>query len=174
MSKVADQTIETPNNDVGQAYELGYLLSPLVPADKVGETVESVIKQALAAVGAKIVLENDPRMIPLAYPIKQVVDNKGTTFREAYFGTIYFDASADVATGLAADWQRSPMLIRHLLIKNSPPAPQKSPAPAPSRPEADTPSTKPTLNRAVIDREIEDLLTEADTPTTEVAAIKQE
>lgn len=116
---MANQT-EAMTNDELQPYELAYLLSPLTMADKVDETTERLMRAALLGVEARIEGEERARMIALAYPLKRVVENKASIFREAYFGAIYFEAKPESVIALEAAWRQAPELIRCLLIKSSP------------------------------------------------------
>ncbi len=115
-----DQSGVAEIKDGLQPYELAYLLSPLIAADKVVETIERLLKSALSGVEAEVEREELARMIPLAYPLKRVVENKSSTFREAYWGVIYFRAEPERAASLEANWRQAPELIRYLLLRRSP------------------------------------------------------
>ncbi len=147
-----------------QSYELGFLLSPLVTAERVEATVARLIKAVLQKIGAEVEHEEMAKMITLAYPIKRVVDNKGSVFREAYFGVIYFQAVSDQMAGLESAWQRLPELVRHILIKRLPADIRRQAnrtAMAEERlahPIKEQPSE---LDKEAIDKEIEGLLAEA-------------
>lgn len=98
-----------------KSYELGYLLTPLLPEDKVPEAVEQIKSLITGALG-EVKQANSPRLINLAYPIKRVIEHKGTTFRDAYFGTVHFAAPGEGAQILVASLKKSATIIRHLLI----------------------------------------------------------
>ena len=163
---------DTPEiKDEKQAYELGFLLSPLVVADQAVATVDKLLKSALLAIGGEVEREEAPQLIPLAYPLKRTIDNRGTIFREAYFGVIYFRAEPLAMASLETDWQCLPELVRHLLIRRSPAdlrwhANQAALATRPalartSLPAGEKMSDK--INEEAIDKEIEGLLAETST-----------
>lgn len=150
-----------------QSYELGFLLSPLVAAEQVEATVTKLIKDVLQKIGAQVEREEGAKMITLAYPIKRVVDNKGSVFREAYFGVIYFQAIPDQVVGLEGAWQRLPELVRHILIKRSPADIRRQANRAVMAEERLAHSIKEQkeqsgeVDKEAIDKEIEGLLAEA-------------
>ncbi len=152
-------------SEAGKLYELGYLLTPLLAGDKVAETVESGLKALILTAGGEIKRENQPRLITLAYPIKQVIEHKGSTFREAYFGSLYFEAPAEAISMIQAGLKKSPQLIRQLLIIVHQPLirPEfKRPSRAKLTPAPAAPPVrfeKPAMTAEALDREIEDLLT---------------
>lgn len=160
-------------NDEIAHYELGYLLSPLVASDKLAETIESELKHWLAAAQAEISGELPAKLMPLAYPIKKVVEHKGSTFREAYFGAIYFSCRPELLENLETSLSKSSLLIRSLVIKLSPAAYTwltHAPRPVPALPESainpellnqDEPApVTPVapMSTAAIDQEIDQLL----------------
>lgn len=98
------------------AYEIGYLLTPLVPEEQVAATVERVIVGALTAAGATVGVQTGPKLIPLAYRIKKMIDNRHQTFSEAYFGSIRFIASPEAGAAIGATLGRVPELVRSLLV----------------------------------------------------------
>lgn len=156
-----------PKNDEITHYELGYLLSPLVAADKLAETVEAEVKQWLAEAKAEIGGEMSARPGSLAYAIKKVVEHKGSTFREAYFGAIYFSCRPELLEKLENGLKKSPVVIRSLIIKLSPVIYTllTRTRPAPVRPEVATgadesaqPAHATPMSTAAIDQEIDQLL----------------
>lgn len=153
-----------PMTEEGKLYELSYLLTPLVAPEAVAETVEQEIKRRLLAASAAIKHEMPPRLRTLAYPIKKVVEHKGSIFREAYFGSIVFRAAPAAVVALEAELEKSPIIIRHLLIilparavvlpaRSRSPA---QPATAPTALPAETTGKK--MTTAAIDEEINQLL----------------
>lgn len=125
-----------------KTYELGYLLSPLVAGEALLETAEKEIKQVLTKAGAEIKKELPPRMRPLAYEIKKIVEHKGSTFREAYFGAVAFAASPSAIAEIEDKLKKSALVIRHLVIV----LPAAAFA-APARPRG-VPPTEPTPETA--------------------------
>lgn len=102
--------------DGQKTYELAYLLSPLIAAEAIAEQVEKELKQPLSVAKAELKHEFGPRLMALAYPIKKVVEHKGSTFREAYFGSLVFTCEPAAIAAIEAKLKKSHFLIRHLLI----------------------------------------------------------
>src|SRR3989344_5221501 len=121
MSEQAEMP-KTPKNDEVKAYEVGYLLSPLVAADQLTETVEKEVKRWLEQAGATIGGEMLPRSGTLAYPIKKIVEHKGSTFREAYLGAIYFTCRPEKLALVETGLKKSVLILRSLVITLSPAA----------------------------------------------------
>jgi len=154
-------------------YEIGYLLSPLVPAEEVGIRLAEAIKEPLSASHGVVTSELEPRSITLAYPVSKTENHQKTTFKEAYFGALRIAIDSAEAVALAEKLKLSPLVIRFVLIslpKNAAPMmPLKRPMirrrPASSQPavKADEAAgeKKPEMTSAEIDKEIEGLLVEA-------------
>ncbi|MBI2097712.1 MAG: 30S ribosomal protein S6 [Candidatus Vogelbacteria bacterium] len=108
---------EEITNDETRVYELGYLLSPLVSAEASAATVEQKLKQPIIAVGGSAVSDWPPRTIRLAYPIKQTIGSKLSTFREAFFGACRFRLPPEAVPAAGAALRATPELLRHLLVE---------------------------------------------------------
>ncbi len=143
-------------NDENKSYELAYLLSPLVAAESLEEQVEQEIKRLLAKARATLKSEVKATLRPLAYPIKKVVEHKGSTFREAYFGSIIFEAEPELLTALESGIKQSSLVIRHLLVT----LPARAfLTPPPARPRPSDAPTGGQMSTAAMDQEIDQLLT---------------
>ncbi|MCC6290548.1 30S ribosomal protein S6 [Candidatus Nomurabacteria bacterium] len=154
-----------PKNDELKTYELGYLLSPLVSSEQVGQTVEKDVKSLLKKAGAEVKSEIQARHRGLAYPIKKVVEHKGSIFREAYFGAIVFTCAPENIPALEEGLKKSLVLIRHLLIVLPPGALLVPAKPRVVQVEGDSPEVAESvpkveakMTEAAIDKEIEDLI----------------
>lgn len=150
-----------PHMEDQKTYELGYLLSPLVAAEAVAETVEKEIKKVLSTVKAQIKSEVVPKMRQLAYPIKKIVEHKGSTFAEAYFGAVVFVAEPSAVVEIEVKLKKSAVLIRHLLITLPPvallaPTPRRAPGTG-EAPVGEDGSAK--MTEKAMDQEIDQLLT---------------
>ena len=71
-------------------YELGYLLSPLIPAADLESIVQEQIVALIVSLGGEVAASPVPVMKTLAYLIKKDTGNKRANFKEAYFGYIHF------------------------------------------------------------------------------------
>jgi ribosomal protein S6 len=149
---------------VMEVYEVGYLLSPLVAVEALGETVERELKALLTKAGGKVKSETAPRLLKLAYPLRKVVEHKSSVFNEAYFGSVVFEAPTDAIKELGARWRNSAVIIRLLLI-NYPerlmvPHFRRAPTEV-ANPDGSpaTPALAPVTPAATLDKEIDSLLT---------------
>lgn len=149
-----------------KTYELGYLLSPLVPAEQLTETATREVKQVLERAGAKIKTEIAPRSRTLAYPIKKTVEHKSSIFREAYFGAVRFTAPPEALTAVETGLKKSPLLVRFLIVTLPPRAlapavPRRGARTEKTPPPPGGPGLSPKMTMEAIDKEIEQLLTPA-------------
>lgn len=152
----------------GRIYEIGYLLSPMIPVESLTEQVEKNLKEMIVALEGQMVSEISPRHINLAYPMKKNVEHRRFTFREAFFGALRFEASPQTAVELKEKLALAPDLIRFLLIEvpkatlldeeqakarvNHPPRP-------PISNDAERAIVTPSVLSAEIDKQIDQLLT---------------
>lgn len=97
-------------------YELAYLLSPLVPADKLEETLNQEVLSLITGLAGEITLKPNPELRKLAYTIKKVTHHQRSSFKDAYFGYIQFTALPEVIDELNNKLKKSEQLIRFLLI----------------------------------------------------------
>lgn len=93
-------------------YEIGYLLSPLIPEEKLDEEI-SVLRKLIEDRQGFIMNEGRARIQSLAYPVKG--------FDSAYFGWIKFAASPEVLPEIKISFDNPPTgedkIIRFLIIK---------------------------------------------------------
>ena len=169
-----------------KAYELGYLLSPLVAGEQLESALNAAIKSKLEKLGGSVTGELMPKMIPLAYTVGKHINNKRVRFTEAYFGAMRFEIDPAQVAELKAILERTDEVLRSLLIKLDKHAdktqlrarlPERRSyySPVPSEPvaeiSAENPaldikveekvSEKPIMTEAEIDKEIDGLLDEA-------------
>ncbi|MEK7585533.1 MAG: 30S ribosomal protein S6 [Patescibacteria group bacterium] len=152
---------------VNRVYELGYLLSPLIPSESLTDKVNQDLKALVNGFGGEIIGDNPlPAMITLAYPIKKVVDHKGLTCREAYFGAFRFRLNSSALPELIAKLKELNDLIRYLLLE-VPKATlvdeenlrnRKRVVPPTPTTEGEGPA-KPVMSADEMDKEIDQLLT---------------
>lgn len=156
-------------SDEFKTYELAYLLSPIVAPDQLEATVEKEVKAWLGKAGAEIKHEFPAQARSLAYPIKKVVEHKGSTFRNAYFGAIYFNSSAEAVVEVEANLKKSTLLIRYMILTLKPSA-LEALVTEPAKPETKPIGTLPVVDlsteksekrmtKEAIDQEIDQLLT---------------
>ena len=84
-------------------YEIGYLLSPLIPEEKLDEEI-SILRKIIEDKQGFIMSEARPKIQKLAYPIKKL--------ETAYFGWIKFTATPSSLPEI-----KSPQIIRFLITE---------------------------------------------------------
>lgn len=89
-----------------KTYEIGYLLTPLLPEDKAMEEVFA-LRKAIEDNSGLIMSEDRARMQKLAYPVKQN--------NSAYFGRIKFYAKPETAGGIKELVGKNDKVIRFLI-----------------------------------------------------------
>lgn len=99
-----------------KTYEIGYLLLPLISAEELEAKTAELIKTAIEANSATVVSQLSPKMRALAYPISKFLNKKNTPFREAYFGSVRFDATPADALKIKTALDKNENIIRHLLV----------------------------------------------------------
>jgi ribosomal protein S6 len=90
-----------------KVYEIGYILVPSLPAEKVGEQV-SVFAAILANNSAVVIAEEAPSLISLAYEM----DKRD----QGYFGWIKFFCSPSVIEVVRKAFDQNPHILRTLAI----------------------------------------------------------
>lgn len=146
-------------------YEIGYLLVPFVAEEAKDEMIRRELVSVIEANGGKIVSEMTPALRKLAYPIRKMIDNKYSQFKDAYFGTIRFEAVPIRAEAINQGLRKSDNIMRFLLIEAPKPSKAKLPAvgilggkkDANSKDKLSEVELAP-ADKQAIDKEIDDLL----------------
>lgn len=108
--------MDTENEKEVRIYEFSYLLVPSMAEEDVNAKVES-LKKLFTDNGAKIITDEAPEYIGLAYTMIHKVSNKNLRINSAYFGWFKFSAETDILEKVTMSIDRDNDLIRHLLIK---------------------------------------------------------
>src|SRR3989344_5112454 len=90
-----------------KAYEVGYILTPLLPEASVSGEV-SALRNQIEKQGGLIVSEGQPEMRRLSYPILKQ--------QSGYFGWMKFILKPDALDGIKTELTRNKNIIRHLII----------------------------------------------------------
>lgn len=94
-------------------YEIGYLLSPFIPADKLNDEI-SLIRKIIEDRQCLITGEGRAKMQNLAYTIKKGPSEK---FESAYFGWIKFISSPEDLGEIKGLFEKTPNVIRFISLK---------------------------------------------------------
>ena len=154
---------ETDTDDEREArrYEVGYLLVPTIAVADVADTVETLIRDSIAKAGGQIIAGDEPKFIPLMYPIRKTIDNKNLRFKEAYFASLCFTVMPGQIASLDQAWRFSPAILRFLIVE-SPALKEEPKRRLPDDPTLPIPPTEPVpaeaMSQVDMDREIDNLL----------------
>ncbi len=139
-------------------YELAYLFNPAAAEEKASEEINRW-RQLLEAAGGVFVSEELPRVRGLAYEIEKKIAEKKNHFKEAYFGWLRFELSAESLSQIKKELEANPNVLRYLLTKviKYKPLPVRSISLSRPRVAAEG-EPKVELSEEELDKEIEGLL----------------
>lgn len=144
-------------------YEVGYHIIPSVAEEDLGIRV-TAIRDAVEHAGGRMIADEYPKHIDLAYPIVRVTANKRATHHSAYFGWMKFDMVPSGAKMLDAALKKDDFILRFLLVqtvRENTIAPKKT---LREKRAEETPRTKeatvekPVMTEAELDKTIEELV----------------
>lgn len=99
-----------------QVYEIGYLVVPSVPEEKL-EAETKALASILADAGAAVVAEEAPHKEDLAYTMrKKTVSGSYENCDQAYFGWIKFEINSDKIGEIKDRFEKHPSILRTLVI----------------------------------------------------------
>lgn len=165
LNKETSQVVETEGEDIeNRIYEIGYLLVPTIASDKINEESDK-LKKVLSIFKVRLISDELPRLISLAYEMEKTIGNKKQRFNKAYFGWIKFELDSPSLLKLKEELDKDDNLIRFMIIKVSRevfiPAKKRSldKRAAPKKTEAKK-ETKPLseTEKVEIDKKIEELV----------------
>ncbi|MBP6060445.1 MAG: 30S ribosomal protein S6 [Candidatus Pacebacteria bacterium] len=107
---------EVSKGSEGKVYELGHLLVPTIKEEEIS-VVYGNLKDLILSLNGKVVADEMPKMIGLAYPMTKVVSNIRSKFNTAYFGWVKFTMSPSGILELKKKLDLDTNIIRFLLIK---------------------------------------------------------
>ncbi|MDO8493334.1 MAG: 30S ribosomal protein S6 [bacterium] len=148
------------NDTTKKLYEVGYLLIPLIPEDKVADEVNTV-RSYIENTGGFIVSEEQPKMRKLSYEIKQRgMASKKARFEDAYFGSMRFQATAEAVLAVNESLDKNDKILRFLMIKTVKEVPRvpRTGVPAKSKSEVVDLDKKVIMSDVELDKEIDQLL----------------
>lgn len=159
-----ENAVQSDTKEV-KTYELGYLLSPLVPLEQAEESMEAMYQAGIAVKGGEVLSRTVPRMRALAYPVSKFTNNKRSLLSDAYFGAVKFTAAPDSITSVKEVFEKDGNIIRFLIVsvpKNAErPTVLRRPMmrrPRPTLPKEEAGEKVIEMTPEEIDKEIEGLL----------------
>ena len=97
-------------------YEVGYLITPSVPEEKIPEEV-GVLRAVIERNGGAVLSEEFPQLMDLAYTMYQSLEASKAPFKEAYFGSFKFEMPTASVTTLEKELTAHKNLLRFLFVK---------------------------------------------------------
>ncbi|MBU6427061.1 30S ribosomal protein S6 [Patescibacteria group bacterium] len=106
---------DTINGDMS-VYEIGYLLSPAVPEEKISDEVDA-LRKIITGAGAAIIADELPHRQKLAYVMRRkTVSGSYEKYADAYFGWLKFELEAGKIEGVKKSFETNPSVLRTLLL----------------------------------------------------------
>lgn len=99
-----------------RVYEVGFHVVSSVPEADLGIRVTAV-RDAIEAAGGRMIADEFPKHIDLAYPMAKVHANKRSTHRSAYFGWMKFDMEPRGTKVLDAALKKDEYILRFILVE---------------------------------------------------------
>jgi len=97
-------------------YEVGYLLLPNLTEEEI-PAIFGDLKELISSFGGKMISDEMPSLIDLAYPMIKVIANKNNKFQNAYFGWLKFYLSPEKINDLKKKLDLDTNILRFLIIK---------------------------------------------------------
>lgn len=97
-------------------YEIGYLILPSIPEDKL-PFVTSAIRKVITTEGGTEIDAEEPFKEPLAYTMSKTIGASRYVLSDAYLGWIKFEADRAKAPVIKAGIEKIEEVLRLLLIK---------------------------------------------------------
>lgn len=164
MSMETNEVIR--EDDASQrVYEVGYLLLPSIPEEKISEEV-SLIETAMKKHAGALIAQGEPTLQPLAYQMMKEVGTRNERFDTAYFGWVKFEMEPEGVLAFKGDLDGNSSVLRFILIKTSRDAhlprviEEKEEGVVEKKASDALPKTTPSISEAEIDKSIEELVLE--------------
>lgn len=104
------------NKEGLSVYEIGYLILPSIPEDKLTNTIDSIRKVIIKEGGVELESEA-PFKHPLAYPMSKTIGASRYVVSDAYLGWIKFEVDPSNTSAIKAKVEKINEVLRFLLIK---------------------------------------------------------
>lgn len=108
-------TKETIGNDGSKVYEVGYIVIPSVPEEKVPAWTES-FKALITKNKGAIIADENPSLRPLAYRMQKKIGPTNFKFDQGYFGWVKFELDKGSIEKVKAALDTDESVLRYLLI----------------------------------------------------------
>jgi ribosomal protein S6 len=109
-------SVEETEGAEPKVYEVGYLLVPKISEEELPE-VYGNLKELISSLGGRMIADEMPVMIPLAYAMQKTVQNVRAKYDTAYFGWVKFYMDAKAVSELKKKLDLDANIIRFLILK---------------------------------------------------------
>lgn len=99
-----------------KVYELGYLLVPTLGEEE-APSVYGNIKELISNLGGQFIMDDMPKLIPLAYTMDKIIQNVRHKFDSAYFGWVKFEMQGALVEELKKKLDLDTNIVRFLITK---------------------------------------------------------
>lgn len=114
--------IEEDNDADSRLYELGFHVVPMVGDEGLTKEMDT-LRAMLEKHNVKMISEEWPQLMNLAYPLVRVISRTRHTCVTAYFGWFVFEALPHQAHAIREEIRRNEHILRYLLVKTYADAP---------------------------------------------------
>lgn len=112
----SDVAIAEIENGESKVYEIGYLFMPAIAEEEV-PAIYGNLKELIFSLGGKLISDEIPIMINLAYTMRKTVQNVKNKYDTAYFGWVKFFMDANMISDLKKKLDLDTNIIRFLIMK---------------------------------------------------------
>lgn len=102
--------------DDPRIYEVGFHILSTIAEDALGAEVTAV-RDVIEAAGGKLIADEYPRHIDLAYPMLHVAANKRAYHHTAYFGWMKFEADSAAIKKINTALKGNDNILRFIVVK---------------------------------------------------------
>ncbi|MBX4215735.1 30S ribosomal protein S6 [Candidatus Parcubacteria bacterium] len=103
-------------NEGGKIYEVGYLLTPTLSAERLSEETAK-LRDLIAREGGVFIADGEPTLRDLAYDMEKMTGHKKEIFGNAYFGWFKFELQSAALAAIKKELDTNEHVIRFLLIE---------------------------------------------------------
>ena len=136
-------------------YEVGYLLSPLIPEDKLDGEI-FVLRDAIEKKQGLVVNEEKARMQRLAY---NIIKPHAGNFESAWFGWIKFMANPEIVSEIKNSFDKNQNIVRFLIVNSAKEdTTRRAPRKTMGRKPFTAPEVKTEIKTEEVDKKLEELL----------------
>ena len=103
-------------SDKQSIYEIGFHLVPIIAENDLGVRV-TAIRDIIEANGGKMIADEYPKQMELAYPMVKIAANKRAIYHSSYFGWVKFEVEVNKAKAVEAALKADDFILRFIFVK---------------------------------------------------------